>query len=119
VQTGEDRVPSQTCRRQDEEVRDDHEQVEQEVVSLESHVLVDLVVEARAEVLGSVFVILKQVLLLITNHTINWLFGRCKFPMLVRKIGVAEVQEVEDNGEVEHQVVAHGVVIHHETQQVC
>ncbi len=44
MKAGEHWVPCEACRRQNEEVRNYHHQVEQEVEPLESHILVNLVV---------------------------------------------------------------------------
>ena len=38
--------------------------------------------------------------------------------MLIGEVGVCEEQEVDHNRDVEHEVVAHGVIVDNEAQQV-
>jgi hypothetical protein len=90
MQAGENRVPSEARRVQDEEVRDDYDRVHQEVPPLNPHVLVELVVKARAQVLRGVLVILEKVLLLVADDTVHWLLRSSEFAMLIGEVGVCE-----------------------------
>jgi hypothetical protein len=90
MQAGENRVPSETRRVQDEEVRDDYDRVHQEVPPLNPHILVELVVQAWAQVLRGVLVILEKVLLLVADDAVHWLLRSSEFAMLVGEVGVCE-----------------------------
>jgi len=39
--------------------------------------------------------------------------------MLIGEVSITEVQEVDDYWDVKHQVVAHGIIINNEAQEVC
>lgn len=65
VQAGEDGIPTDACAGEHEKVRDNHDEVEGEVVTLDAHVLVQLIVEDRGKLLYICLLVGEKVLLVV------------------------------------------------------